>query len=51
MATAAKFRIDVAIHNPLRNSSQMPASPAEATGLTLPEPLVPDLEDKSQCEF
>jgi hypothetical protein len=41
MATAAKFRIDVAIHDLLMNSSQMPPSPAESRGLTLPEPLFP----------
>jgi MoaA/NifB/PqqE/SkfB family radical SAM enzyme len=41
MATAAKFRIDVAIHDLLMNSSQRPPAPAEAKGLTLPEPVFP----------
>src|ERR1700752_831591 len=41
MATAAKFRIDVAIHDLLVNSSQRPPAPAQAKGLTLPEPVFP----------
>src|ERR1700680_1157417 len=41
MATAARFRIDVAIHDLLMNSTQMPPRPAEARGLTLPEPPFP----------
>src|ERR1700726_1818036 len=41
MATAAKFRIDVAIHDLLMNSSQRPPAPAQAKGLTLPEPVFP----------
>jgi hypothetical protein len=39
MATAAKFRIDVAIHDLLMNSMQRPPAPAEARALTLPEPV------------
>ena len=39
MATAAKFRIDVAIHDLLMNSTQRSPAPAEAKGLTLPEPI------------
>jgi len=35
MATAAKFRIDVAIHDLLMNSNQRPPAPAESMGLTL----------------
>lgn len=46
MATAAKFRIDVAIHDLLMNSTQAPPSPAEATGMTLPEPLFPQFPDR-----
>jgi hypothetical protein len=49
MATAAKFRIDVAIQALQMKSSQMP--PAEATGLILPEPAFPHLEEKWQCQF
>jgi hypothetical protein len=41
MATAAKFRIDVAIHDLLMNSIQRSPVPAEAKGLTLPEPIFP----------
>jgi hypothetical protein len=39
MATAPKFRIDVAINDLLVNSVQRPPAPAEAKGLTPPEPL------------
>jgi hypothetical protein len=49
MATAAKFRIDVAIQDLQMNSSQMP--PAKATGLTLLEPAIPHLEEEWQCHF
>src|SRR6266699_3584893 len=41
MATAAKFRIDVAIHDLLMNSNQRLPAPAEARGLTLPDPVFP----------
>src|ERR1700722_14477650 len=41
MATAAKFRIDVAIHDLLMNSTERPPAPAEARGLTLPQPTSP----------
>jgi sulfatase maturation enzyme AslB (radical SAM superfamily) len=41
MATAAKFRIDVAIHDLLMNSTERPPAPAEARGLTLPQPIFP----------
>jgi len=46
MATAAKFRIDVAIHDLLMNSNQRPPAPAEAMGLTLPEPVFPRFPDR-----
>ena len=49
MATAAKSRIDVAIQALQVKSSQMP--PAKATGLTLPEPAFPHLEEKWQYQF
>ena len=40
MATAAKFRIDVAINDLLMNSPERPA-PAEVKDLTLPNPVFP----------
>src|SRR5579864_8411043 len=46
MATAAKFRIDVAIHDLLVNSSQRPPAPAQAKGLTLPEPVFPQFPER-----
>ncbi len=46
MATAAKFRIDVAIHSLLVNSTQRPPAPAEAKGLTLPEPIFPQFPER-----
>src|SRR5260370_215021 len=46
MATAAKFRIDVAIHDLLMNSSQRPPAPPEPKGLTLPEPVFPQYPDR-----
>lgn len=46
MATAAKFRIDVAIHDLLTNSSQRPPAPAQAKGLTLPEPVFPQFPER-----
>jgi hypothetical protein len=46
MATAAKFRIDVAIHDLLMNSAQSPPSPAEAKGLTLPTPIFPQFPER-----
>jgi hypothetical protein len=45
MANAAKFRIDVAIHDPLMNSTQHFPAPAEARGLTLPEPIFPQFPE------
>jgi len=41
MATTVKFRIDLAIHDLLMNSSERPPAPAEAKGLTLPEAVFP----------
>src|ERR1700758_1373248 len=46
MATAAKFRIDVAIHDLLVSSSQRPPAPAHAKGLTLPEPIFPRFPER-----
>ena len=46
MATAAKFRIDVAIHDLLVNSSQRPPAPAQAKGFTLPEPVFPQFPER-----
>jgi MoaA/NifB/PqqE/SkfB family radical SAM enzyme len=46
MATAAKFRIDVAIHDLLMNSIQRSPAPAEAKGLTLPEPIFPQFPER-----
>jgi hypothetical protein len=46
MATAAKFRIDVAIHDLLMNSNQRPPAPAEAMGLALPEPVFPQFPSR-----
>ena len=37
MATAARFRADVAIHDLPMKSSQMRPSPTEAKGLALPK--------------
>jgi len=45
MATAAKFRIDVAIHDLLTNSNRRPPSPVEPKGLTLPQPVFPQYPD------
>ena len=41
MATAAKFRIDVALHDLLRNAGSPAPSPLAPKGLTLPEPIFP----------
>jgi sulfatase maturation enzyme AslB (radical SAM superfamily) len=46
MATAAKFRIEVAIHDLLMNSTQHSPAPAEAKGLTLPEPIFPQFPER-----
>jgi sulfatase maturation enzyme AslB (radical SAM superfamily) len=46
MATAAKFRIDVAIHDLLTNSSQRPPAPAEPMGLCLPLPVFPQFPER-----
>jgi hypothetical protein len=46
MATAVKFPIDVAIRDLLMNSNQRPPAPAEAKGLTLPEPVFPRFPDR-----
>jgi len=46
MATAAKFRIDLAIHDLLMNSTQRSPAPAEAKGLTLPEPIFPQFPER-----
>jgi MoaA/NifB/PqqE/SkfB family radical SAM enzyme len=41
MAAAEKFRMDVAIHDLLNNSSAQPPVPPGPKGLTLPEPVFP----------
>src|SRR5579883_1288781 len=41
MASPAKFRIDVDIHNILTGSNQKGPEPAKAMGLTLPQPKFP----------
>jgi MoaA/NifB/PqqE/SkfB family radical SAM enzyme len=41
MAAAAKFRIDVAIHDLLVHSNQQGPAPAAVKGYTLPEPVFP----------
>src|ERR1700683_2357753 len=41
MASAAKFRIDVDIHDLLTSSNQCAPAPAERTGLTVPAPVFP----------
>src|ERR1700686_5390668 len=46
MATAARFRIDVAIHELLMNSTHLPPAPAEAMGLALPEPIFPQFPER-----
>src|SRR6201987_1317959 len=46
MATTAKFRIDVAIHDLLMNSTQRSPAPVEARGLTLPEPVFPQFPER-----
>jgi hypothetical protein len=45
MATAAKFRIDVTIHDLLMKSAQGPTA-AEAKGLTLPDPVFPQFPER-----
>lgn len=46
MATATKFRIDVAIHDLLTNAKQRPPAPAEPKGLALPEPVFPRFPER-----
>ena len=46
MATPAKFRIDVAIHDLLMNSAQQKSVGLVSKGLTLPEPVFPQFPDK-----
>jgi MoaA/NifB/PqqE/SkfB family radical SAM enzyme len=46
MVTAAKFRIDVAIHDLLINSNQRPPAPVEPQGLALPDPVFPQYPDR-----
>ncbi len=46
MASPAKFRIDVAIHDLLMNSAPTPPKPAADMGLTLPEPVFPQFPEK-----
>jgi len=46
MATPAKFRIDVAIHDLLMNSAPQPPRPALVKGASLPEPVFPQHPEK-----
>ena len=46
MATAAKFRIDVAIHDLLMNSNPQGPAPALVKGAVLPEPVFPQFPEK-----
>jgi MoaA/NifB/PqqE/SkfB family radical SAM enzyme len=46
VATPAKFRIDVAIHDLLMNSAPGPVLIPKPAGLTLPEPVFPQHPDK-----
>src|ERR1700753_2113358 len=46
MASPAKFRIDVAIHDLLMNSAPKPPMPALVKGATLPEPVFPQYPEK-----
>jgi MoaA/NifB/PqqE/SkfB family radical SAM enzyme len=46
MATPAKFRIDVAIHDLLMNSSPQKPTLLVSKGLTLPEPVFPQYPEK-----
>ena len=46
MATAAKFRIDVDIHDLLNKPGQQAPSPAEPKGLVLPHPVYPQFPER-----
>ena len=46
MATPAKFRIDVAIHDLLMNTAPQPPRPALVKGASLPEPVFPQHPEK-----
>jgi MoaA/NifB/PqqE/SkfB family radical SAM enzyme len=46
MASPAKFRIDVAIHDLLMNAAPQKPKPAEARGESLPEPVFPQYPEK-----
>ena len=46
MATTPEFRIDVAVHDLLMNSSPRPPEPPISKGLTLPEPIFPQFPEK-----
>jgi len=46
MPTAAKFRIDVDIHDLLMSSNQRPPEPAQLKGLTLPELVFPQFPQR-----
>jgi len=46
MATAAKFRIDVDIHDLLNKPGQQPPVPAAPTGLVLPDPVYPQFPER-----
>ena len=46
MASPAKFRIDVAIHDLLMKTAPTPPKPAAVKGETLPEPVFPQYPEK-----
>jgi hypothetical protein len=46
MATAARFRIDVTIHDLLTNTNQRPPAALEPKGLTLPTPVFPQFPER-----
>jgi hypothetical protein len=46
VASAAKFRIDVAIHDLLMNSNPQGPAPALVKGQELPEPVFPQHPEK-----
>jgi MoaA/NifB/PqqE/SkfB family radical SAM enzyme len=46
MASPAKFRIDIAVHDLLMNKAHTPPQPAGVKGETLPEPVFPRYPEK-----
>jgi MoaA/NifB/PqqE/SkfB family radical SAM enzyme len=46
MASAPRFRIDVAIHDVLMRSNPLPPTPPQSVGATLPDPIFPQYPEK-----